>query len=81
MTGRGTARAEDAQGIPTQRHTSPSILVNEENRAVSTRITCFLKPAKTYARGLERQELSRGNTKTVGFRERANLYAGYDVGL
>jgi len=28
--GRGTARAEDAQGTPTQSHISPSILVYEE---------------------------------------------------
>jgi len=30
--GRGTTRAEDAQGTPTQSHISPSILVYEENR-------------------------------------------------
>jgi len=30
ISGRGTARAEDAQGTPTQSHISPSILVNEE---------------------------------------------------
>jgi len=30
-TGRGTARAEDAQGTPTQSHISPSIQVYEEN--------------------------------------------------
>ena len=29
--GRGAARAEDAQGTPTQSHISPSILVYEEN--------------------------------------------------
>jgi len=29
--GRGAARAEDAQGTPTQSHTSPSILVYEAN--------------------------------------------------
>ena len=29
--GRGTARAEDAQGTPTQSHISPSILVYEDN--------------------------------------------------
>ena len=29
--GRGTTRAEDAQGTPTQTHISPSILVYEEN--------------------------------------------------
>ena len=29
-SGRGTARAEDAQGTPTQSHISPSILVYEE---------------------------------------------------
>ena len=28
--GRGAARAEDAQGTPTQSHISPSILVNED---------------------------------------------------
>jgi len=30
-SGRGTTRAEDAQGTPTQSHISPSILVYEEN--------------------------------------------------
>jgi len=30
--GRSTTRAEDAQGTPTQSHTSPSILVYEESR-------------------------------------------------
>ena len=29
-SGRGTTRAEDAQGTPTQSHTSPSILVYED---------------------------------------------------
>ena len=33
-TGRGTARAEDAQGTPTQGHTSPSILVDEDGPQV-----------------------------------------------
>jgi len=28
--GRGAARAEDAQGTPTQSHVSPSIVVNED---------------------------------------------------
>ena len=32
LSGRGTARAEDAQGTPTQSHISPSILVYEEKR-------------------------------------------------
>ena len=30
LSGRGTARAEDAQGTPSQRHISPSILVYDE---------------------------------------------------
>ena len=30
IAGRGTARAEDAQGTPTQSHVSPSILVYED---------------------------------------------------
>jgi len=30
LVGRGAARAEDAQGTPTQSHISPSILVYEE---------------------------------------------------
>ena len=30
LSGRGTARAEDAQGTPTQSHISPSILVYED---------------------------------------------------
>ena len=32
-SGRGTARAEDAHGTPTQSHTSPRILVYEEKLA------------------------------------------------
>ena len=32
--GRGTARAEDAQGTPTQSHISPSILLYEDNTKV-----------------------------------------------
>ena len=32
LSGRGTARAEDAQGTPTQRHISPSILVDEDKK-------------------------------------------------
>jgi len=30
LSGRGVAKAEDAQGTPTQSHTSPSILVYED---------------------------------------------------
>ena len=30
VSGRGTTRAEDAQGTPTQSHTSPSILMNKD---------------------------------------------------
>ena len=30
LVGRGTARVEDGQGIPTQSHISPSLLVNED---------------------------------------------------
>ena len=33
-SGRGAARAEDAQGTPTQIHISPSILVYEDERKV-----------------------------------------------
>ena len=36
LSGRGTTRAEDAQGTPTQSHMSPSILVYEENSYVPT---------------------------------------------
>ena len=32
--GRGAARAEDAQGTPTQSHISPSILVYEDGRGL-----------------------------------------------
>ena len=35
VSGRGTTRAEDAQGTPTQSHISPSILVYEEEKAWS----------------------------------------------
>ena len=31
LSGRGAARAEDAQGAPAQSHISPSILENEDN--------------------------------------------------
>ena len=34
FSGRGTARVEDAQGTPTQSHTSPSILVYEDEEFV-----------------------------------------------
>jgi len=36
ITGRGAARAEDAQGTPTQSYTSPSIHVYEEQRQTLT---------------------------------------------
>ena len=39
-SGRGTARAEDAQGTSTQSHTSPSILVNEGNTRSTRRTQC-----------------------------------------
>ena len=32
LSGRGAARTEDAQGTPTQRHISPSVLVYKEKR-------------------------------------------------
>ena len=32
LSGRGTTRADDAQGTPTQSHMSPSILVYEHTR-------------------------------------------------
>jgi len=35
--GRGTTRAEDAQGTPTQSHISPSILLYEEKNVFVTR--------------------------------------------
>jgi len=40
--GRGAARAEDAQGTPTQSHISPRILVYEDNmwRILATLATC-----------------------------------------
>ena len=34
LVGRGTTRAEDAQGIPTQSHESPSILAYEDDSNV-----------------------------------------------
>jgi len=42
-SGRGAARAEDAQGTPTQSHISPSILVYEENNQISN---CFETTAR-----------------------------------
>ena len=33
--GRGAARAEDAQGTPTQSHISPSILVYEDKKSLT----------------------------------------------
>jgi len=44
LNGRGTTRAEDAQGTPTQSHISPSILVYEEKRTVNP-IEAELGPA------------------------------------
>ena len=35
LSRRGTTRADDAQGTPTQSHTSPSILVCEDNKEVT----------------------------------------------
>ena len=35
LCGRGTTRAEDAQGTPTQCHISPTILVYKEKRSVN----------------------------------------------
>jgi len=37
LAGRGTTRAEDAQGTPTQSHTSPSVLVYEDTVEDCTR--------------------------------------------
>jgi len=34
VSGRGTTRAEDAQGTPTQSHISPSILVYEDKKGL-----------------------------------------------
>ena len=47
MPRRGAARAEDAQGTPTQRHISPSILVYEDNivRGVSNATHGVSNPA------------------------------------
>ena len=45
ICGRGTTRAEDAQGTPTQSHISPSILVNED---YSDRKQHDLHPSSAY---------------------------------
>ena len=44
FSGRGAARAEDAQGTPTQSHISPSVLVYEEKRRVTLRRVGQLGP-------------------------------------
>ena len=46
LEGRATARAEDAQGTPTQSHISPRILVYEENFH-STKLECIALPLPT----------------------------------
>ena len=58
-SGRGTTRADDAQGAPTQSHISPSILVYEEEqmkiksmRRRRARAHRFREPKKT-ERGLD----------------------------
>jgi len=38
LSGRGTTRAEDAQGTPTQRHVSPRILVYEDKNTHHTQV-------------------------------------------
>jgi len=43
LAGRGTARAEDAQGTPTQSHISPSILVYEDKKALRSRLDTLLE--------------------------------------
>jgi len=40
-SGRGAARAEDAQGTPTQSHISPSILVNDDKRVSDLSLGLF----------------------------------------
>jgi len=42
-SGRGTARAEDAQGTPTQIHISPSILVYEDKAPDAEGVDCGIK--------------------------------------
>ena len=40
LSGRGTTRAEDAQGTPSQSHVSPSILVYEDKRWFHLQVPC-----------------------------------------
>jgi len=53
--GRGTARAEDAQGTPTQSHISPSILVYEDY-LVDHVVSVHPHPARRWIRHLRERE-------------------------
>ena len=55
-SGRGTARAEDAQGTPTQSHISPGILVYEEKKAQAYQID--RKAGREVARSVDRLDLT-----------------------
>ena len=70
LSGRGAARAEDAQGTPTQSHISPSMLVYEDNRQTAPRthmecttitshpqLTCFAIPKAESASSRKKRKL------------------------
>ena len=66
-------RAEDAQGTPTQRHTSPSILVYEEDK-FHIRFGLALEPFRATFWGfsgllllLRREREREGETKNTGY--------------
>jgi len=56
LSGRGTARAEDAQGTPTQSHISPSILVYED-------IPGYTSVRRTFARRAARRRQQGSDLK------------------
>jgi len=51
LSGRGTKRAEDAQGTPTQSHISPIILVYEEKPVVAFRVSGLRLGSRVTYRG------------------------------
>ena len=50
FSGRGTARAKDAPGTPTESHISPSILLYEDERGAVSQVQAALKDLSKEAR-------------------------------
>ena len=68
LSGRGTARADDAQGTPTQSHISPSILVYEDDLGVSNIVDSHTKSVKRFRGGLVSKAHRLVNHSTLGWR-------------